>query len=205
MRKRPFWAVLLAWLAAAPIATAQDVATLEFEPKVGVTGTRVVVKGALPKGAQLHFGTRSVPLLVEPNGKVSFLVPEGGVSSFIDLSAGGRMVSRSAVPFVVAGSSLVNTPKLIGLREAIDVFGYAEPIPAGGGKPEQVVRPVLKLDDQAILTIGEQPAQRLMPAVETGDLASAAKGPLGTAGFIITARPPIKKPKPAPAETAPPD
>ena len=205
MTKKPLWAVLLAGLAAMPAALAQDVATIEFEPKVGVTGTRVVVKGALPKGALVKFGTRSVPLLVEGNGKTSFLVPEGGVSSFIDVSAGGRMVARSAVPFVVAGSSLVNTPKLIGLREAIDVYGFAEPVPQGGGKPEQVVRPVLKLDDQAILTIGEMPAQRRAPAVEIGDLASAAKGPLGTAGFIITARPPIKKPKPAPAETAPPD
>jgi len=65
--------------------------------------------------------------------------------------------------------------------------------------------PALKLDDQAILTIGEPLTQRLGPAVELGDLASAAKGPLGMAGFLITARPPVKKPKPAPAETAPPD
>ena len=79
MTKKPLWAVLLAGLAAMPAALAQDVATIEFEPKVGVTGTRVVVKGALPKGALVKFGTRSVPLLVEGNGKTSFLVPEGGV------------------------------------------------------------------------------------------------------------------------------
>ena len=205
MTKRPLWAVVLIGLISALPAGAQEVSTLEFEPKVGVTGTRIVVKGSLPKGALVKFGTRAVPLLVEAGGKTSFLVPEGGASSFIDVVAGGKTVARSAVPFVVAGTSIVNTPKLIGLREAIDVFGYAEPIPAGGGKPEQVVRPVLKLDDQAILTIGEPATQRLPPAVEVGDLASAAKGPLGVAGFLITARPPVKKPKPAPAETAPPD
>jgi hypothetical protein len=205
MRKRPLWAALLVGLISISPAMAQDVSTLEFEPKVGVTGTRIVVRGSLPKGAQIKFGSRVVPALVEANGKTSFLVPDAGVSSFIDVVAGGKTVSRSAVPFVVAGSSLVNAPKLIGLREAIDVFGYSEAIPTGGGKPEASVRPILKLDDQAILTIGEPPTQRLAPAVEIGDLSSAGKGPLCCTGFLITARPPVKKPKPAPAETAPPD
>ncbi len=205
MRKNPLWLGLAIALVAVIPLRAQDVSTLEFDPKVGVTGTRITVKGPLPKGTQVKFGSKVVPVLVEANGKTSFLVPESAVSSFIDVVAGGKTVSRSAVPFVVAGSSLVNTPKLIGLREAIDVFGYSEPVPSGGNKPEPVVRPVLKLDDQAILTIGEPPPQRMGPAVDMGDLASAGRGPLGSAFFLITARPPVKKPKPAPAETAPPD
>ncbi|HEX7579209.1 MAG TPA: hypothetical protein VF580_04350 [Thermoanaerobaculia bacterium] len=205
MRKSRLCVALVFGLVAVVTVYAQDVSPLAFEPKVGVTGTRITVKGPFPKGAQVKFGNRVVPVLVEPNGRTSFVVPETGVSSFIDVVSGGKTVARSAVPFVVAGSSLINTPKLIGLREAIDVFGYSEPVPSGGGKPEQVVRPVLKLDDQAILTIGEPLPQRLGPAVELGDLATAAKGPLGMAGFLITARPPVKKPKPAPAETAPPD
>jgi hypothetical protein len=205
MRKTSLRVALVVGLVAVVSAEAQDVSTLEFEPKVGVTGTRITVKGPIPKGAQVKFAGRPVPLLQEPNGRTSFMVPESSASSFIDVVAGGKTVARSAVPFVVAGASLVNAPKLIGLREAIDVFGYSEPIPVGGGKPEQVVRPVLKLDDQAILTIGESAPQRLAPAVEIGDLASAARGPLGTSLFLITARPPVKKPKPAPAETAPPD
>ena len=205
MRKTPLWAALAIGLVAVVAVEAQEVSSLEFEPKVGVTGTRITVKGPFPKGAQVKFGERVVPVLVEPNGKTSFIVPETGVSSFIDVVAGGKTVARSAVPFVVAGSSLVNAPKLIGLREAIDVFGYSEPVPAGGNKPEQVVRPVLKLDDQAILTIGEMPPQRMGPAVDMQDVNSAGKGPLGTSLFLITARPPVKKPKPAPAETAPPD
>ncbi len=204
MRFGPFLvAALLVLPVMAPLA-AQDFSTVEFEPRVGAIGSRIVLKGRFPKGAEVKFGRRTVPFLAEPNGTVSFLVPDSTSTSFIEVLSGGKLIARSVVPFVVSGSSLVHPPKLIGLREAIDVFGYSEPVPSGGGKPEPL-RPVLKLDDEAILTIGEPPVSRLGPAVELGDLASAAKGPLGTAGFLITARPPKKKLKPAPPETTPPD
>jgi hypothetical protein len=185
---------------------AQDFSAIEFEPKVGAIGSRVVVKGQIAKGSQIRFGNRNVPVTVEGSGRVSFMVPEASVTAFIEVTSSGRLVGRSAVPFVVSGSSIVGPMKLIGLREAIDVFGYSEQTPVGGGKPEQMVRPVLKFDDEAILTIGEPDSmRRLAPAVDMGDLASAARGPLGTAGFLITARAPKKKLKPAPAETVPVD
>lgn len=198
-------AALVALLAASLSALAQDTAPLEFQPKVGAIGSRVTLKTRFPGGAHVKFGGRTVPVLVEADGTVSFMVPAGSASAFIEVEAKGKAAFRSAVPFVVSGASLVSAPKMIGLREAIDVFGYAEPVPTGGERPTPMARPVLSLDDQAILTIGEPPLNFYRPAVELGDLASAAKGPLGQAGFLITARPPKKKLTPAPAETAPPD
>jgi len=198
-------AALPVLLGASLAALAQDTAPLEFQPKVGAIGSRVTLKARLPGGAQVKFGGRTVPVLTEGDGTVSFMVPVGSASAFVEVDIKGRTAYRSAVPFVVTGMSLVSTPKLIGLREAIDVFGYAEPVPTGGEKPERMARPVLSLDDQAILTIGEPPLNWNRPAVDLGDLASAAKGPLGQAGFVITARAPKKKLTPAPAETAPPD
>ena len=198
-------AALVVLMAVSLPALAQDTAPLEFQPKVGAIGARVTLKARLPGDARVKFGGRVVPVLTEADGTVSFMVPVGSASAFVEVDVKGKTAYRSAVPFVVTGLSLVSAPKLIGLREAIDVFGYAEPVPTGGEKPDRVARPVLSLDDQAILTIGEPPLTWLRPAVELGDLASAAKGPLGQAGFVITARPPKKKLTPAPPETAPPD
>ena len=41
------------------------------------------------------------------------------------------------------------------IKEAIDVFGYSDPRPTGGEKPEPRARQILKLDEEEILTIGE--------------------------------------------------
>jgi hypothetical protein len=193
-------------------AAAQE-ARLEFEPRVGTMGTRVTITSPLPKGAVVRFGSRVVPLLVEPGRQPSFLVPDASVTSFVEASQGGTVIARSSVPFVVAGSSLVNTPKLIGLKEAIDVFGYAEPIPEGGEAPETRVRKILSLGDGDVLTIGESPAPAPVPAVIGSDAASAAYRGMGAPGFILTARPPTRRsivvpplpPLPTPAPTPAPE
>ncbi len=170
---------------------------LEFDPRVGNTGIRVTVKTPVPRGATLKFGNRNVSI-IRDDGTSSFIVPEGSSSSFIEVVEQGKVIARSAVPFVVAGASFGGPQKLIGLKEAIDVFGYVDPMPEGNVVPEQKPRPIFKLDDQDILTLGEPPIQRLAPAVELGDAASAAKQGMGY-GFVITARPPKpKRPTPTP-------
>jgi hypothetical protein len=177
---------------------------LEFEPKVGAVGGRVIVKTGVPAGTQLLFGGRPVGVIKEANG-VSFIVPPGiSGGAFLEVVSGGKTVSKSAVPFIVSGSSLATPPKLIGLKEAIDVFGYADPRPTGGEKPEPRARPVLKLDEDEILTIGEPAPPRLGPAVESGDLASAGRTGMSGTGLLITARPPKKK-TPVPLPPPPPE
>ena len=183
-------------------AVAQDSAILEFEPKVGAIGSRVLIKTPLPEGAVVRFGNRAVQVLREARGS-SFVIPPGSTSSFIVLRRNDRSVAKSAVPFVVSGTSLVSTPKLVGLKAAIDVFGYTEPRPEGGEKPEYRARAILKLDDEEILTIGQNAPSRLGPAVDMWDASSAATRGMGTSGFLITARPPKKKvvpPTPVPSE-----
>jgi hypothetical protein len=176
---------------------------LEFEPRVGAVGGRVVVKANVPAGAQLLFGGRPVGVIKEADG-VSFVVPPGiSGGAFLEVVSGGKTVAKSAVPFIVSGASLATPPKLIGLKEAIDVFGYADPRPTGGEKPEPRARPVLKLDEDEILTIGEPAPPRLGPAVESGDLASAGKTGMSGTGLLITARPPKKK-TPVPLPPPPP-
>lgn len=198
--------VVLVALLAAPAglpAAPGGPAGLEFEPKVGSTGARVVMRG-VPKGAAVRFGGRNLSILHEPDGRVSFLVPEGSPSSFIEVLSQGKVVSRSAVPFVVAGPSVVNVPKLIGLKEAIDVFGYADTTPEGADVArEQKQKPILKLDGGDVLTIGEGGAPILVPPVVLGDVASAAMTGMGASAFTITARPPRKKiPNPPPPPPA---
>ena len=166
---------------------------IEFEPKVGAIGARVIVRTPPPNGAQLRFGRRIVPLFNEAPGIWSFLIPPAATTSFLEYVKEDRTVGKSAVPFVVSGPSQVQTPRLIGLKDAIDVFGYADPRPEGGEKPELKAKPVLKLDEQEILTIGESPPQFMTPAVEFGDLNSASRGPLAGTGFLFTARAPKKK------------
>ena len=195
-------------------APAQE-ARLEFEPQVGTTGMRITITSPLPKGAVVRYGGRVVPLLVEPGRHPSFLVPEGSSSEFIEASAGGRVIARSSVPFVVASGSLVNAPRLVGLKEAIDVFGYAEPIPEGGGKPEPKAKKILALGDGDILTIGEAPAPAPMQLSIGSDAASAATRGMGPPGFIMTARaperrtivipplPPVPTPSPTPTPGPP--
>lgn len=176
---------------ALPAASQQ--AGLEFEPRVGTAGTRVTITSPLPKGAVVRFGGQAVALFVEPGQKPSFLVPAGEPSAFVEASLGGKVVARSTVPFVVAGASLVNAPKLIGLKEAIDVFGYAEPMPEGGAMPEPKAKRILSFGDGDVLTIGEAPAPGPPPLVIGNDAASAAMRGMGTPGFILTARPPTRK------------
>jgi hypothetical protein len=177
---------------------------LEFEPKVGAVGGRVVVKTGVPAGAQLLFGGRPVGVIKEADGVSAFVVPPGiSGGAFLEVVSGGKTVAKSAVPFIVSGASLATPPKLIGLKEAIDVFGYSDPRPIGGEKPEPRARPVLKLDEDEILTIGEPAPFRLGPAVESGDLATAGKTGMSGTGLLITARPPKKK-TPAPLPPPPP-
>jgi hypothetical protein len=193
---------LAAVLFAAAVASAEG--RLEFEPKVGAVGGRVVVKTGVPAGAQLTFGGRPVGVMKEGNGASVFIVPPGvSGSAFLEIVSGGKTIAKSAVPFIVSGASLAAPAKLIGLKEAIDVFGYSDPRPAGGEKPEPRARPVLKLDEDEILTIGEPPPSRLGPAVESGDLATAGKTGMAGTGLLITARPPKKK-TPAPLPPPPP-
>jgi hypothetical protein len=177
---------------------------LEFEPKVGAVGGRVVVKTGIPAGAQLLFGGRPVGVIKEADGVSAFVVPPGiSGGAFLEVVSGGKTVAKSAVPFIVSGASLAAPPKLIGLKEAIDVFGYSDPRPIGGEKPEPRARPVLKLDEDEILTIGEPAPFRLGPAVESGDLATAGKTGMSGTGLLITARPPKKK-TPVPLPPPPP-
>lgn len=177
---------------------------LEFEPKVGAVGGRVVVKSGVPAGAHLLFGGKPVGVLKEADGVSAFVVPPGlSGSAFLEIVSGGRTISKSAVPFIISGASLVTPPKLIGLKEAIDVFGYSDPRPTGGEKPEPKARPVLKLDDDEILTIGEPAPFRVGPAVESGDLATAGHTSMSGTGLLITARPPKKK-TPVPLPPPPP-
>ncbi len=162
------------------------------------------MKTWVPAGAQLLFGGRPVGVIKEAEGVSVFVVPPGiSGSAFLEIVSGGRTIAKSAVPFIVSGASFATPPKLIGLKEAIDVFGYSDPRPIGGEKPEPRARPVLKLDEDEILTIGEPSPFRLGPAVESGDLASAGKTGMSGTGLLITARPPKKK-TPAPLPPPPP-
>ncbi len=179
-------------LAIAIPAAAQE-ASLEFEPRVGTMGTRVTITSPFPKGAVVRFGGRAVPLLVEPGKRPSFIVPDGAASGFVEASLGGKVVAKSNVPFVVAGASLVNTPKLIGLKEAIDVFGYAEPIPEGGEAPDARARKILSFGDGDLLTIGEAPPPAPLPFAIGNDAASAATRGMGAPGFLLTARAPTTR------------
>ena len=202
-------------LALAFTATAQE-ARLEFVPQVGTTGSRVTITSPLPRGAVVRFGTRPVALLVEPGRHPSFLVPDGASSDFVEAVAGGKVVARSSVPFVVASGSLVNAPKLVGLKEAIDVFGYAEPLPEGGEKPEPKARRILAFGDGDVLTIGEPSAPAPAQLSIGSDAASAATRGMGPPGFLLTARAPVQRaivipalpavptPSPTPAPTPPP-
>ncbi|HYN42549.1 MAG TPA: hypothetical protein VE129_12275 [Thermoanaerobaculia bacterium] len=168
-------------------------AGLEFEPRVGTTGTRVTITSPLPKGAVVRFGSRVVPLLVEPGRSASFIIPEGASSSFVEATHGGKVFGRSSVPFVVAGSSLINSPRLIGLKEAIDVYGFSEPIPEGGEKPESKVKRVLSFGDGDVLTLGESSAPGPLPVVIGNDASSAAMRGMGAPGFLFTARAPTRR------------
>jgi hypothetical protein len=201
----PFPALAAAVAAAALPLLSQGVATLGFEPRIGATNARVLVKYPAPPGSSLRFGDRPVPFVREGPDHIIFLVPPGASSSFIEIRLNDKVIAKSAVPFVVSGPSIV-TPKLIGLKEAIDVFAYQDdPTPEGGKKPESPVKPILRIGDSDILTIGEQSAQQMpLPAVSLGDANSAATRSMGPAAFLITARPPVKRiaiPTPTPTPT----
>ena len=207
MRFRRLLLPALAAAAALPLLS-QSVATLDFEPRVAATNGRVVVKYPAPPGATLRFGDRTVTYVREDLGHLVFLIPPNASTSFIEVRIGEKLVARSAVPLVVSGPSIA-PPKLIGLKEAIDVFAYQDdPTPEGGKRPETPVRPILRLGDSDILTVGEPAPQRMpISPINAGDLASAAGRSMGTAAFLITARPPVKRvviPTPTPTPTAPP-
>jgi hypothetical protein len=178
---------------------------IEFEPKVGAAATRVTIRTTVPAGGQVLFGGRPVSVIEEAKGIYSFQVPAtASGTAFIEIVKDGKPVAKSAVPFVVSGPSVVSVPKLVGLKEAIDVFGYADTRPEGGGKPEPKARPILKFDDDEVLTIGEPVPFVLGPAVQTGDLATAGKTSMSGTGLLITARPPKKK-TPVPLPPPPPE
>ncbi len=168
-------------------------------------GARVTLHTTVPEGAQVLFGARPVGVIEEAKGIYSFLVPPTALSTaFIEVVRAGKPLAKSAVPFVVSGPSVVTVPKLVGLKEAIDVFGYSDTRPEGGGKPETKARPILKFDEDEVLTIGEPAPFRLGPAVELGDLSSAGKTGMAGTGLLITARPPKRK-TPVPLPPPPPE
>lgn len=172
--------------------SAQPIA-IDFEPKVGVAGARVVVKTPPPAGAELRFGKMVLPIIEDGPGIRSFVVPIGSRTSFLEFVKEGRVVGRSAVPFVVTDASLVEMPRLIGLKEAVAIFGLAEPIPESGEKPKPRARALLRYEGEDILTIGENPPEFLTPAVELGDAASLARAPMSGTLFLFTIRLPQKK------------
>jgi hypothetical protein len=193
----------VAALLAGSAGVAQD--PIDFEPKVGAANTRITIRTSVPEGAQVLIGSKPVSLVEEAKGIYSFLVPASVTgAAFIEISKGGKAVAKSVVPFVVSGPSVATVPKLVGLKEAIDVFGYSDPRPEGGGKPEPKARPILKFDEDEVLTIGEPTPYRLGPAVELGDLSSAGKTGMTGTGLLITARPPKKK-TPVPLPPPPPE
>ncbi|HKC26218.1 MAG TPA: hypothetical protein VKF32_15860 [Thermoanaerobaculia bacterium] len=193
--------VLALLLVSAAPAFAQEW-SIEFEPKVGAAGAQVRLKTPPPPGADIRFGGRRLSAARDARGQAVFVVPPGVSTSFIEYVREGKVVGKSAVPFVVSGTSLVGTAKLVGLKEAIDVFGYSEPRPEGGEKPETPARAILSLGQDEILTLGELPPARFQPALDLGDAASAATRGMGPPGLLLTARPPKKKvptPVPTPA------
>jgi len=192
-------AILLLTSVLAGLPAAAQPSTIEFEPKVGAIGSRVVFKAPPPPGTEVRFGGKAVPVLREMASS-SIFVPSGAATGFLEYVQNGKVVARSGVPFVVTGGSLT-APRLIGLKQAIDVFGYAELRPEGGEKPESSAKPILSFGDEDILTIGEPPPPRMMPAVELGDAASAARTGMGPSAFTLTARPPKKKLPPPPSPT----
>jgi hypothetical protein len=178
---------------------------LAFEPRVGASNTRITIRTTVPEGAQVLIGGKPVSLVQEARGIYSFLVPISVTgAAFVEITKGGKSIARSVVPFVVSGPSVATVPRLIGLKEAIDVFGYADTRPEGGGKPEPKARPILKFDEDEVLTIGEPSPYRLGPAVDLGDLSSAGKSAMSGTGLLITARPPKKK-TPVPLPPPPPE
>jgi hypothetical protein len=200
MTRRIASAGLLA--AAFAFAAAGQERSIEFEPKVGAVGAQIRLKTPPPPGAEIRFGGRNLTAARDARGEVVVVVPPGVSTSFVEYLKDGKLVGKSSVPFVVSGTSLVGSTKLIGLKEAIDVFGYSEPIPQGGEKPENPGRAVLRFDQDDILTLGELPPARLAPALDLGDAASAATRGMGPSGLLFTARPPKKRvptPVPTPA------
>jgi hypothetical protein len=194
-----------ALLALALPAPADEPARLEFEPRVGATGTRVVLSGPYTKGAEVRYAGKPVAVLEEPGKHPSILIPVGAGSAFLEVVSRGKVLARSSVPFIVSGPSIVTPQKLLGLKEAIDVFGYSEPIPEGGQKPPTNVKPLLMIDDSEVLTIGDRgPPPPFQPAVELGDLASAFTRSMGTPLIQLTGRMPRRRlviPYPTPVPT----
>jgi hypothetical protein len=176
---------------------------IAFEPKVGAIGSQIVLKTAPPPGTEVRLGSRALTVAHDAHGQSVLVVPPGVTTSFIEYVKGGKVVAKSSVPFVVSGTSLVGGTKLVGLKEAIDVFGYSESRPEGGGKPETPSQTVLSFDQDEILTLGERAPARFQPALDLGDAASAATRGMGPAGLLFTARPPKKK-VPTPVPTNPP-
>jgi hypothetical protein len=198
-------ACLVAAAGVAGTLLSQTDSKIDFQPRVGMSGTRVTITSPVAPGAAVRFGGRTIPIATETNGSTVFVVPPGIPSSFIEIVVDGKVVAKSAVPFVVSGASIV-PPKLIGLKEAIDVFAFQDdPRPEGGTRPETPVKPILKIGGSDILTLGESPpAPGVQPAVSMGDLNSASMRGMGPSAFILTARPPVRKieiPTPTPTPT----
>ncbi len=195
-------------VAAAGIAgtlLSQTDSKVDFEPRVGMSGTRVSIKSPVPPGATLRFNNKTIPTAKDSNGVTVFVVPPGVPSSFLEIVLDGKVVAKSSVPFVVSGTSVAQ-PKLMGLKEAIDVFAFQDdPTPEGGSRPETPVKPILKIGGSDILTLGESsPGPGVPPAVSSGDLSSASTRGMGPSAFILTARAPVRKieiPTPTPTPT----
>ncbi len=197
--------ILAAAAGVAGTLLSQTDSKINFEPRVGMTGTRVSITSPIPAGATLRFGNKTIPTAKDTNGATVFVVPPGIPSGFLEIVLDGRVVAKSAVPFVVSGASVAQ-PKLIGLKEAIDVFAFQDdPTPEGGTRPETPVKPILKIGGSDILTLGESaPGPSVPQAVTVGDLSSASTRSMGPSAFILTARAPVRKieiPTPTPTPT----
>src|SRR5258706_5109683 len=92
---------------------ADEIVQVEFEPRFGAMGASVMLKAPVPANSVVRFGNRTIPLVPEAGGRARFIVPVGATTAFLEVRNGGRIVAKSAVPFVVSGSSLVSTPKLV--------------------------------------------------------------------------------------------
>lgn len=198
-------AFLVAAAGVAGTLLSQTDAKVDFEPRVGMTGTRVSIKSPVPAGASVRFGNKTIPSSRDTSGTTVFVVPPGIPSSFVEIVVDGRVVAKSAVPFVVSGASIAQ-PRLLGLKEAIDVFAFQDdPTPEGGTRPETPVKPILKIGGSDILTLGEAaPGPGVPAAVTTGDLNSASTRGMGPSAFMLTARAPVRKieiPTPTPTPT----
>src|SRR5258706_6989636 len=80
---------------------ADEIVQVEFEPRVGAMGARVVLKTPVPANSVVRFGNRTIPLVPEAGGPASFIVPVGATADFLDVKHVGGPISDNGVRLVV--------------------------------------------------------------------------------------------------------